>query len=51
MVIDEKDVFVAALALPDAKDREAYLQAACAGHPELYASHEIASKGWAGLLS
>jgi eukaryotic-like serine/threonine-protein kinase len=35
MVIDEKDVFVAALALPDAEEREAYLQAACAGHPEL----------------
>src|SRR5262245_32009051 len=35
MVIDEKDVFVAALALPDAEEREAHLQAACAGHPEL----------------
>ena len=35
MVIDEKDVFVAALALPDAEEREAYLQAACAGRPEL----------------
>jgi serine/threonine protein kinase/Flp pilus assembly protein TadD len=34
MVIDEKDVFLAALALPDAGRREAYLQAACAGHPE-----------------
>jgi hypothetical protein len=35
MVLDEKDVFVAALALPDGEGREAYLQAACAGHPEL----------------
>src|SRR5436305_7577583 len=35
MVIDEKAVFVAALALPGAKERETYLQAACAGHPEL----------------
>jgi serine/threonine protein kinase/tetratricopeptide (TPR) repeat protein len=35
MAIDEKEVFVAALALPDAGEREAYLQAACAGHPEL----------------
>ncbi len=35
MVIDEKDIFVAALALPDAKEREAYLQEACAGHAEL----------------
>src|SRR5439155_27198410 len=35
MVIDEKDVFVAALALPDAEEREAYLRTACAGHPEL----------------
>src|SRR5215471_18742569 len=35
MAIDEKDVFVAALAVPDAEEREAYLQAACAGHPEL----------------
>src|SRR5262245_50714452 len=35
MAIDEKDVFVAALALPGAEEREAYLQAACAGHPEL----------------
>src|SRR5262249_9072836 len=35
MVIDEKDVFVAALALTDAQEREAYLQATCAGHPEL----------------
>jgi serine/threonine protein kinase/Flp pilus assembly protein TadD len=35
MGIDEKDVFVAALALTDAQEREAYLQAACAGHPEL----------------
>jgi hypothetical protein len=26
MVIDEKNVFVAALALPDAEEREAYLQ-------------------------
>src|SRR5437899_2749596 len=37
MVIDEKAVFVAALALPDAREREAYLQEACAGHPELLA--------------
>src|SRR5262249_17658474 len=29
------EVFVAALALPDAEAREAYLQGACAGHPEL----------------
>src|SRR5947209_9814914 len=35
MVIDEKAIFVAALALPDAREREAYLQEACAGHPEL----------------
>src|SRR5262245_22761163 len=35
MVVDEKDVFLAALALPGAEEREAYLQAACAGHPEL----------------
>jgi serine/threonine protein kinase/Flp pilus assembly protein TadD len=35
MDIDEKDVFVAALALSDAEEREAYLQSACAGHPEL----------------
>src|SRR5437667_2757736 len=34
MAIEEKDVFVAALALPGAEEREAYLQAACAGHPE-----------------
>jgi serine/threonine protein kinase/tetratricopeptide (TPR) repeat protein len=35
MVIDEKAVFVAALALPDAKERETYLQEACSGDPEL----------------
>src|SRR5262245_56028265 len=35
MVIDEKDVFVAASALPGGEERDAYLQAACAGHPEL----------------
>jgi serine/threonine protein kinase/Flp pilus assembly protein TadD len=35
MVIDEKAVFLAALALPDAKVREAYLQEACAGRPEV----------------
>jgi tetratricopeptide (TPR) repeat protein len=35
MVIDEKALFVAALARPDAEEREAYLQAACAGRPEL----------------
>src|SRR5262245_16058044 len=37
MVIDEKSIFVGALALPDAGEREAYLQEACAGHPELLA--------------
>jgi serine/threonine protein kinase/Flp pilus assembly protein TadD len=47
MVTDEKDVFLAALALPAAEEREAYLQAACAGHPallgrlrELLSAHE-----------
>ncbi len=47
MAIDEKDVFVAALALPDGEEREAYLQSVCAGHPallgrvrELLAAHE-----------
>src|SRR5262245_41315351 len=35
MAIDEKAIFVAALALPDANEREAYLQEACAGNPEL----------------
>src|SRR5262249_4478970 len=35
MVIDEKAVFVAALELPDANQREAYLQEACSGHPQL----------------
>src|SRR5436190_1651850 len=35
MVIDEEAVFGAAVALPDAKEREAYLQEACSGHPEL----------------
>jgi serine/threonine protein kinase/tetratricopeptide (TPR) repeat protein len=35
MVLDEKAIFVAALALPDAQEREAHLQAACAGQPEL----------------
>src|SRR5262245_54346279 len=35
MVIGEKEVFVAALASPAAEEREAYLQAACAGRPEL----------------
>src|SRR5262245_22228078 len=35
MVVDEKDVFLAALALPGGEERQAYLQAACAGHPEL----------------
>jgi len=35
MAIDEKDVFVAALAVTGTDEREAYLQAACAGHPEL----------------
>src|SRR5262245_50204430 len=37
MAIDEKAIFVAALALPDASKRETYLQAACAGRPELLA--------------
>jgi serine/threonine protein kinase/tetratricopeptide (TPR) repeat protein len=47
MNIDEKAVFLAALALPDAKEREAYLQEACVGHPkalghlrELLSAHE-----------
>jgi hypothetical protein len=47
MVINEKAVFLAALALPDAKEREAFLQEACAGHPdvlghlrELLSAHE-----------
>lgn len=35
MVIDEKAVFVAALELPSAAEREAYLQDACGGQPEL----------------
>src|SRR5262245_15628172 len=35
MVIDEKDVFVAALARPAGEGREAYLRASCADHPEL----------------
>jgi WD40 repeat protein/serine/threonine protein kinase len=35
MAIDEKAIFVAALALPAAKEREAYLREACAGNPEL----------------
>src|SRR5262245_26391512 len=35
MTMDEKAVFDAASALPDAEKREAYLQEACAGHPEL----------------
>jgi serine/threonine protein kinase len=35
MALAEKEIFVAALALPDAEEREAYLQAACAGDPEL----------------
>ncbi|HLW64418.1 MAG TPA: tetratricopeptide repeat protein, partial [Gemmataceae bacterium] len=35
MDIDEKAVFLTALALPDAKERKAYLQEACAGHPEV----------------
>jgi hypothetical protein len=37
MAIDEKAIFVAALELPNAGEREAYLQEACAGHPELLA--------------
>ena len=35
MVFDEKDIFVAALEVPDADGRDAYLREACAGHPEL----------------
>src|SRR5262249_19824653 len=35
MAPDEKDVFVAALALTGAVEREGYLRAACAGHPGL----------------
>jgi serine/threonine protein kinase len=35
MAIDEKAIFMAAMAMSDAKEREAYLQEACAGHPEL----------------
>src|SRR5262245_38727014 len=35
MVFDEKAIFVAALEVPDANEREAYLREACAGHPEL----------------
>ncbi len=35
MAIDEKAVFVAALGLSDAQEREAYLQEACAGDPAL----------------
>src|SRR5262245_14123762 len=35
MVIDEKAIFVAALELPDAKQREAYVREACSGQPEL----------------
>jgi serine/threonine protein kinase len=37
MAIDEKSVFLGALALADAKDREPYLRGVCAGHPELLA--------------
>jgi hypothetical protein len=37
MAIDEKSVFLDALALADAREREPYLQEACAGHPELLA--------------
>ncbi len=35
MVVDEKAVFVAALDLSDPEKREAYLQQACTGRPEL----------------
>jgi hypothetical protein len=35
MVLNEKAIFVAALEVPDANQREAYLQEACAGRPEL----------------
>src|SRR5262249_17842547 len=35
MVFDEKAIFVAATEVPDANEREAYLQEACAGHPAL----------------
>src|SRR5262245_6810981 len=34
MAIDETAVFLAALERPDAKEREAYLQEACFGHPD-----------------
>jgi WD40 repeat protein/serine/threonine protein kinase len=37
MVIDEKSVFLGALALTNAQARESYLQEACAGHRELLA--------------
>ena len=47
MDIVEKDAFFAALAITDAAEREGYLQAACAGNPdmlgrlrELLAAHE-----------
>src|SRR5262245_475943 len=35
MAIDEKAIFVAAIALPDARQRQAYLEETCASHPEL----------------
>src|SRR5262249_58374664 len=36
MAVDEKAIFVAAVDLPDANAREAYLQEACAGDLELF---------------
>ena len=45
MVIDEKAAFIAALALSDAKEREAYLQEACAGHPELLGRLRVVAVG------
>jgi serine/threonine protein kinase len=35
MAVDEKAIFVAALAFPNAHERQAYLREACAGQPEL----------------
>ena len=51
MVINEKAVFVAALALPGGEEREAYLEVPCAGHPEFLGrvrellSAHVASQG------
>jgi serine/threonine protein kinase len=42
MAVEEKSIFVAAMALADASQRAAYLQEACAGHPELLGRlHEL----------